>query len=117
MHGRIIVEAAFTLKPGHAPAIRAKRMELRAKREWMRGLHCAGSVFKNPPGAFAGKLIEDAGWKGRALGGARVSERHANFLVAEPGCRASDLLALLELIRDSVFRKAGIRLETEIAIL
>jgi UDP-N-acetylmuramate--alanine ligase len=117
LHGRIVLEAAFTLKPGDPAAIRARRVELRAKREWMRGLHCAGSVFKNPPGQAAGRLIEEAGWKGRALGGARVSERHANVLVAEPGCRASDLLALLELIRDSVFRGTGIRLETEIAIL
>ena len=116
MHGRIILEAAFSLTPGDPAAIRAKRIELRAKREWMRGLHCAGSVFKNPPGAFAGKLIEDAGWKGRALGGARISERHANILIAEPGCRASDLLALLDLIRDSVFRNSGLRLELEIAI-
>ncbi len=117
VHGRLVLEAGFALRPGDSSAIRAARSEFRVRREWMRGLHCAGSVFKNPPGTFAGKLIEEAGWKGRSLGGARVSERHANILVAESGCRASDLLALLELIRDSVFRRSGIRLDTEIAVL
>ena len=114
--GKIVVEAAFGLKPGERSAIRGARTEFRAKREWMNGLRCAGSVFKNPPGSFAGRLIEEAGWKGRSLGGAQVSERHANVLTAGPGCRASDLLALIDLIRASVLRKSGIRLELEIEI-
>ncbi|MFO7536362.1 MAG: UDP-N-acetylmuramate--L-alanine ligase [Kiritimatiellia bacterium] len=116
LKNRIVLEAEFVLKPDEPAAIKVRREAIRARRDWMRGLRSAGSVFKNPPGTFAGQLIEAAGWKGHSLGGAKVSERHANILVAESGCRASDLLALLELIRDSVFRKTGIRLETEIEI-
>lgn len=116
LRDKVIVAAGFALAPGDSGAIRARRAELREKRKWLRGLRCAGSVFKNPPGAFAGKLIEEAGWKGRSIGGAVVSERHANVFTAEPGACASDLLALIELVRDSVFRKSGIRLEIEIAI-
>ncbi len=116
LDGKIVLEAAFALTPGSPANIRTARSEFRAKREWMNGLRCAGSVFKNPPGSFAGRLIEDAGWKGRSLGGAHVSEHHANVLTAGPGCRASDLLALIDLIRDSVLRKSGIRLELEIEL-
>jgi UDP-N-acetylmuramate--L-alanine ligase/UDP-N-acetylenolpyruvoylglucosamine reductase len=116
LDNRIVIEAGLQLAAADKAAIRARRVEIRCKRDWMRGLHTAGSVFRNPPGDFAGRLIEDAGWKGKTLGGARVSERHANVLVAEAGCTASDLLALMELIRDSVFRKSGVALESEIRI-
>jgi UDP-N-acetylenolpyruvoylglucosamine reductase len=116
LENRIALEAGLTLASGDKAAIRAKRAEIRSKREWMRGLHTAGSVFRNPPGDFAGRLIEEAGWKGQALGGARVSDRHANVLVAESGCTASDLLALIALVRDSVFRKSGILLELEVRV-
>ena len=112
----VIVEAAFRLTPGSTAASRADRSAFRAARAWMSGLRCAGSVFKNPPGHVAGRLIEEAGWKGAALGGARVSARHANILVAETGCRASDLMALIDLIRESVARRTGLRLELELAI-
>jgi UDP-N-acetylmuramate--L-alanine ligase/UDP-N-acetylenolpyruvoylglucosamine reductase len=117
LENRIVLEAGLVLAKGDPALIRARREEIKGKRGWMKGLHSAGSVFKNPPDMFAGQLIEEAGWKGKALGGARALERHANILVAEPGCQASDLLALLELIRDSVRRRSGVSLEPEVAIL
>ena len=82
----------------------------------------AGSVFKNPPGApfsnpGAGRLIEQAGLKGKKIGGAMISEKHANWIVNTGGATAKDILALMNLIRSEVKRTAGIDLEPEIRIL
>ena len=74
----------------------------------------AGSVFKNPPGDSAGRLIDDAGLKGLRIGGVSVSERHANFFVADPGARAQDVYDLACEVRRRVRRACGIELETEI---
>lgn len=73
-----------------------------------------GSVFKNPPGDAAGRLIEAAGLKGRAEGGARISPVHANFFVNEGGARAADIRALIDTARAAVQAGAGVRLELEI---
>jgi UDP-N-acetylmuramate dehydrogenase len=83
----------------------------------MRGLRCAGSVFRNPPGGPAGRLIEQAGLKGARTGGAAVSSRHANVIVTEPGARSSDVRALLERIRVEVGSGTGALLEPEIVFL
>ena len=82
----------------------------------MQGLRSAGSAFRNPPGDYAGRLIEAAGCKGDALGGARVSPQHANVLIAESGCTSSDLVALAGMVRESVHRRLGVTLELEIEI-
>jgi len=74
-------------------------------------------VFRNPPGDFAGRIIEAAGMKGRGVGGAVVSGRHANVIVAGHGARASDIEALMEQIRLDVKLRFGIELEREIEIL
>jgi UDP-N-acetylmuramate dehydrogenase len=76
----------------------------------------AGCIFKNPPGASAGALIDAAGLKGVRRGGACVSTRHANFIVAEPNARAADVIALIDQVREAVARRTGIELETEIDI-
>ncbi len=73
----------------------------------------AGSVFKNPPQAAAGRLIEDAGLKGCRVGDAQVSPRHANFLVNLGRARAADMLELIDKIQRDVFRRTGVRLELE----
>ncbi|MDD4858020.1 MAG: UDP-N-acetylmuramate dehydrogenase [Candidatus Krumholzibacteria bacterium] len=73
----------------------------------------AGSVFKRPPNDFAGRIIESAGCKGMRVGGALVSERHANFIVNTGSATASDILALIELVRKTVYGKTGIYLELE----
>ena len=76
----------------------------------------AGCIFRNPPGASAGKLIDEAGLKGMRVGNAEVSTKHANFIVAHPGCRAGDILALIEVIKEKVAFKHGIHLEQEVVV-
>jgi UDP-N-acetylmuramate dehydrogenase len=76
-----------------------------------------GSVFKNPPGGHAAQLIEAAGLKGHRLGTARVSAKHANFIISDAATRAADVEALIEHIRTSVAAKFGVQLETEVRIV
>jgi len=80
------------------------------------GHQCAGCVFKNPRGVSAGELIERAGLKGTRIGGAVVSERHANFIVAEHDCTSHDVLRLIDLVRDQVRDRLGVELELELEI-
>ena len=75
-----------------------------------------GCIFKNPRGLSAGALIDAAGLKGTRVGGAEVSDKHANFIVAHPGCRADDVMALVELIREKVWAKSQVELESEVQI-
>jgi UDP-N-acetylmuramate dehydrogenase len=77
----------------------------------------AGSVFKNPPGDYAGRLLEACGWKGKTAGGAAVSERHANVIVNRGGARAADVLDLMIRMRDSVRERFGITLWPEVELL
>lgn len=76
----------------------------------------AGCVFKNPPGASAGALIDKAGLKGRAYRLAHVSKRHANFIVTEQGAKASDVLGLIDIVRERVANLCGVQLELEIDV-
>ena len=80
------------------------------------GHQSAGCVFKNPRGVGAGKLIDDAGLKGTRIGGAVVSDRHANFIIAEPECTSQDVLRLIDLIRGQVRDRLGVELELELGI-
>jgi UDP-N-acetylmuramate dehydrogenase len=80
------------------------------------GHQSAGCVFKNPRGVSAGELIDDAGLKGTRIGGAVVSDRHANFIVAEPECTSQDVLRLIELIRGQVRDRMGVELELELEV-
>jgi UDP-N-acetylmuramate dehydrogenase len=75
-----------------------------------------GCVFKNPPGQSAGALIDAAGLKGTRVGGAEVSDKHANFVVAHPGCRSADVLGLIRLIRERVADRSGVELESEVQV-
>lgn len=77
----------------------------------------AGSVFKNPQGLIAGKLIEDAGCKGMQVGPARVSEKHANFIINTGGASAKDLLQLINNVREQVRTRFNIALELEVQII
>lgn len=114
----VILQGAFHLEPDD-PSQLAKRMQ----NEWIvrkasqpTGFPSAGCIFKNPRGAAAGELIEGAGLRGTRIGGAVVSERHANFIVAEPECTAQDVLRLIELVRSQVRDRMGVELELEIEI-
>ncbi len=80
-------------------------------------LPSCGSVFKNPPGDYAGRLIESVGLRGHAIGGARISERHCNFIVNEGGARAEEVVALIALARQRVWEATGVRLEPEVHVL
>jgi UDP-N-acetylmuramate dehydrogenase len=76
-----------------------------------------GSVFKNPPGQHAARLIDEAGLKGVSRGGAQVSEKHANFIVNRGAATAGDVLALIDFIRQTVYSRTGIELELELQVL
>ena len=76
-----------------------------------------GSIFRNPPGDFAGRLIEEAGLKGRAVGGAKVSEKHANFIVNVDGATARDVRALMALVQQEVSRNFKVKLVPEVELV
>ena len=78
------------------------------------GHQCAGCVFKNPRGTTAGELIEEAGLKGTRIGGAVVSDRHANFIIAEHDCTSHDVLRLIDIIRSQVNERLAVTLELEL---
>jgi UDP-N-acetylmuramate dehydrogenase len=75
-----------------------------------------GCIFKNPRGLSAGAVIDQAGLKGMRVGGAEVSDKHANFVIAHPGCKADDVMKLVKLIREKVWDKRQIELESEVQI-
>jgi UDP-N-acetylmuramate dehydrogenase len=116
--GSIVVGAAVRLRPGDPMEIRSRMDEAR---EWRRATqplaepNC-GSVFKNPPGDHAARLIESVGGKAMAVGGARVSEKHSNFIVAGPGASARDVSRLISMLRDRVLEQHGVELETEVQV-
>ncbi len=112
--GEFIVSAKFRF-PKRKTLIKHDFCERRAKNQ-PSGRTC-GSVFENPAGDFAGRLIESAGLKGAAVGGARVSEKHANFIITEDGANARDVFFLIEKIKKIVFRKFGVRLKEEVEYL
>ena len=117
--GGIVISARFALKPDEPEAIAARMRELNACRRDKQPLNypSAGSTFKRPEGHFAGTLIERAGLKGRSVGGAQVSEKHAGFIVNTGGATAKDILTLIGNVQDEVAARFGVRLETEVRIL
>jgi len=115
----IIVEAALRLEEGDEAHIR-RTMEAslrRRKRSQPLGVPSAGSVFVNPEGDSAGRLIETSGLKGRQIGGAAVSEIHANFIVNAGGATAADVVELIRTIRDTVKDMHDIELRPEVRFL
>lgn len=114
----LILSAALRLTRGDpaelAETMRRIAAERKAKTPW--GSSC-GSVFKNPPGTSAGRLIEQAGLKGRRVGGAEISPKHANYIVNRGGASSDDILGLIEIARAEVLRQFGIELELEVRVL
>ena len=112
----IILSATFTLTPGDPDAIAEKAKKNMDSRRSKQPLEYpnAGSVFKRPEGAFPGALIEQVGLKGLRIGGAEISEKHANFIVNRGGATADDILRLTETAQKTVYKQFGILLETEI---
>lgn len=115
----IVVSASFILTKGDKVKAKEKRRELILKRNESQPVNLpnAGSIFKNPEGNFAGKLIEEAGLKGVTIGGAKVSEKHANFIVNYNNATADDVIKLISLIQEEVFTQFGVKLELEIKLL
>jgi UDP-N-acetylmuramate dehydrogenase len=117
--GNLVLDASVVLRREDKDRIAARVKELvdgRKKRQ-PAGLPNAGSMFKNPQEESAGRLIEQAGLKGKTIGGAQVSEKHANFIVNRGKATAADVLALMEIIRQAVLDMHGVRLEPEIKII
>lgn len=115
----IILEATLLMKKGNKEEIESKIKENIKIRETKQPLHKlnAGSIFKNPPGYYAGELVEKVGAKGLSRGKAEVSLKHANFIVNNGGASAREILYLIEEIEKRVKKNFGIKLEREIEIL
>ena len=117
--GNVIVRVRFRLT-SEAEGTVAKRISdyLKRKKESQPLEYpSAGSVFKNPPDDYAGRLIEKAGLKGKKIGGAMISEKHANFIVNTGGAKAKDILDLIYLSQETVKKETGIQLEPEIRVV
>ena len=112
----VCLGGVFKLSQGNADEINEKMRSLAEQRREKQPLNfpSAGSYFKRPEGNFAGKLIEDAGLKGKAVNGACVSEKHAGFIVNLGDARACDILALEEIVKSEVYRRFGVMLEREV---
>jgi UDP-N-acetylmuramate dehydrogenase len=115
----VITRVDFHLEHGDREALRARVAELKAKRaaRQPKGVPNAGSVFKNPPGNFAGRLLEGAGLKGTQMGGAAFSDGHANFIVNLGGARAEEVRALIEMARHKVKETSGVWLDPEVRLV
>ncbi len=111
--------AWFAFEPGNGDVSRQEIKALLAKRIASQPLHHpnAGSVFRNPPGDYAARLIEQCGLKGHQIGGARVSEKHANFIVNAGGATATDIESLINEVQAAVELKTGVRLHPEVKIV
>jgi UDP-N-acetylmuramate dehydrogenase len=117
--GRIVLAGEFQLEPVNAAEILRRKDEIQTwRREHQpRDFPNCGSVFKNPPGTAAARLIDEAGLKGTRRGDAQVSELHANFIVNRGHATARDVLALVDFIRETIYKRTGITLELEMQVL
>lgn len=117
--GCLITETVMALRPGRREDIAARVEELLSRRCEKQPLDMpsAGSVFKRPPGHFAGKLIGDCGLGGYTIGGAQVSEKHCGFIVNRGGATAKDVMMLIEHIKKTVRERFGVELECEIRLV
>ncbi len=115
----VILSVTVELASGDPARIRARMDDLAARRRASQPLEypSAGSTFKRPPGHYAGRLIEDCGLKGRRVGGAQVSEKHAGFVINRGGATCADVLALTEAVQSEVLKKFGVSLELEVKVL
>ena len=115
---KFILGATLQLEPDDPERIMKRMKEVWMYKRNSQPLNTknAGCIFKNPRGLSAGALIDQAGLKGMRVGGAEVSTKHANFVVAHPGCRADDVMKLVKIIQEKVWAKNEIHLESEVKI-
>lgn len=118
-NGGIITSVMLKLCKGNKDEIIAKMKDFKCRRAEKQPLEfaSAGSTFKRPSGHFAGALIEAAGLKGKRIGAAEVSEKHAGFIINRGGATAAEIMELIEFVTDTVYEKSGVRLEPEVRIL
>ena len=117
--GAIVTAVTLALQPGDRAAARARFREIWTAKHATQppvSAKSAGCIFKNPPGHAAGKLIDEAGLKGTRRGGAELSPRHANSIVAHPGARTQDVLDLIALVQERVYHATGLTLELEVEL-
>jgi UDP-N-acetylmuramate dehydrogenase len=114
----VILEGSLKLQPGDSEEItrRMRKLWIMKKATQPLSFQSAGCIFKNPRGLSAGALIEQAGLKGIRVGEAEISDRHANFVVTNPGAKSDDVLRLIDLTRSKVSEQFGVDLELEIKI-
>jgi UDP-N-acetylmuramate dehydrogenase len=117
--GTVVVRASFQCTQETPEIVSSRVADSLTRRKATQPLEypSAGSVFKNPPNDYAGRLIEKAGLKGKRVGGAMISPKHANYIVNTGGARAEDVLALMNLAREKVREDTGIELEPEIKVV
>ncbi|WP_226657789.1 UDP-N-acetylmuramate dehydrogenase [Pseudalkalibacillus hwajinpoensis] len=117
--GLLVLEATFTLKDGDYQEIKAIMDDLTEKRETKQPLEypSCGSVFKRPPGLFAGKLIQDSELQGTRIGGAEVSKKHAGFIVNIDNATATDYLDVIHHVQRTVKEKFDVELEREVRVI
>ena len=118
-NGYIVLEATFSLKTGIYDDIKDVMDDLTYKRESKQPLEypSCGSVFKRPPGYFAGKLIQDSDLQGKQIGGAQVSRKHAGFIVNKDNCTAQEYIDLIHFVQKTVKEKFAVTLEREVKII
>lgn len=115
--GELIVRGQFAFQPAEEPQQPIYDHYIQRRKEKQPQGNCCGSVFKNPPGEHAGRLIEACGLKGTRAGGAVISPLHANFIMNEDKASAEDILALIRLCKDRVYERFGIALEEEVVVI
>lgn len=117
--GSVVTKALFKLEKGDAEESERNVKEYMAKRNSTQPIKMSntGSIFKNPPDIAAGRLIEELGLKGHKIGGAMISDLHANFIVNSGNAKASDVLELIEKAKREALEKRGIKLETEVRVM
>jgi UDP-N-acetylmuramate dehydrogenase len=115
----VVLSAAFKLQRGDKEPLSAKRRELILRRNETQPLEFPnlGSMFKNPPNTFAAKLIEQAALKGKRVGDAQISEKHANFIINLGNAKAEDVVRLIDLVKRTVYQNSGVMLELEVKMV
>ncbi|MCX7983801.1 MAG: UDP-N-acetylmuramate dehydrogenase [Bacteroidetes bacterium] len=115
----VVLSALFLLPKGKKEELAQRRRECVLKRNQTQPLEFPnlGSMFKNPPNAYAAQLIEQAGLKGKRIGGAQVSEKHANFIVNLGNATATDVMHLVDLVQRTVYQHFGVLLELEVKLV